>query len=188
MDCPDDNLLAAFADGILTAGERSAVEEHIDQCDVCRRAVSALATGLARRDGSLGMAVIPSTVPINADDIHLPLYVRNNTPLPARARLDLVIPGEKGPVWASSTPLSVNPKSALAVAPALPTRGQAFAIARERPHAMKLELYEVRTDRSGGAKDVLVESREMQFQVYDYTVSAGRWQPLKYLKSITGRA
>jgi len=68
MACVDDNLLAAFADGTLSDEEREAVEEHIDRCDVCRRALSALATGLAAGDGDLGVVdedpvVIPSTGP-----------------------------------------------------------------------------------------------------------------------------
>ena len=53
--CGDDNVLAQFAEGGLTAAERAGVEEHIDQCDECRMLLAGLAPGPDRAapdDGS----------------------------------------------------------------------------------------------------------------------------------------
>jgi anti-sigma factor RsiW len=49
--CLDDETLAGYADGHLSAGGRAVVDEHIDHCHACRRllaAVGASSDALAR--------------------------------------------------------------------------------------------------------------------------------------------
>lgn len=56
MQCGDDNILSAFADGALAPVLRSTVESHIDRCDDCRQVVSLL----------IGDTLSPSGVPPSA--------------------------------------------------------------------------------------------------------------------------
>jgi serine/threonine-protein kinase len=46
-ECPDRSVLAAFADGRLSAREVLEVERHLDACETCRLGVSSLTTRLA---------------------------------------------------------------------------------------------------------------------------------------------
>jgi hypothetical protein len=41
--CPDDQTLAALADGLLPDGERSDVLAHLDRCEACTQSLAALA-------------------------------------------------------------------------------------------------------------------------------------------------
>ncbi len=43
LTCPDDQTLAALADGRLPESERSAVLGHLDRCDACTQSLAALA-------------------------------------------------------------------------------------------------------------------------------------------------
>jgi len=40
--CPDENQLLLSVQGMLSSGERQAIEEHIDHCEECRRVVAQL--------------------------------------------------------------------------------------------------------------------------------------------------
>jgi hypothetical protein len=39
-ECPDENLLAAYADRCLTAEEQRQVERHLSECRVCRKVIA----------------------------------------------------------------------------------------------------------------------------------------------------
>jgi len=60
--CIDDDGVAAYVDGALTAAETAAVEAHLSACEACRKDVSALAvvqTMSARADPSDALELIP---------------------------------------------------------------------------------------------------------------------------------
>lgn len=47
MKCPDENLVNAFVQGLVSPAESSALEEHFDGCPACREMVASLARGVA---------------------------------------------------------------------------------------------------------------------------------------------
>ncbi len=72
MGCLSDEIAAAFAVG--TAGDRAAVEDHIDRCAPCRVRVAVVATGAMTHPVSLGAPTIegPSTVTGPAREVVAP--------------------------------------------------------------------------------------------------------------------
>lgn len=58
MPCPSDNQLAAFADGLLSKREASAVASHVDECDPCRSAVA----DVARSRSSLSISTASGSI------------------------------------------------------------------------------------------------------------------------------
>ena len=57
-DCPDENALTAFAERLLSAEARGAVEAHLDGCSDCLQIVSQMARGMAA--GAAGDPAAPS--------------------------------------------------------------------------------------------------------------------------------
>jgi hypothetical protein len=49
MNCPDENLLSSFMQGLLHEPQRSAVEQHLDRCASCASAVVAVARAVDPR-------------------------------------------------------------------------------------------------------------------------------------------
>jgi tetratricopeptide (TPR) repeat protein/tRNA A-37 threonylcarbamoyl transferase component Bud32 len=46
MQCLDPNTIVALVEGRLSAGERDAIDLHVDDCEACRRAVAAAVAGI----------------------------------------------------------------------------------------------------------------------------------------------
>ena len=57
--CPEDNRLAAYAEGRLPAAARPALEAHLSRCEVCRGLVTACAEGIVEGGGAGGEAALP---------------------------------------------------------------------------------------------------------------------------------
>ena len=94
--CLDEELIAAFVVGSLSASERARVEDHLAECDACLSVVSAAAYGCVGAPASRDMASRPSCDPALAE-LHHELL---DGALPGRFRLlDLLGRGATSTVW-----------------------------------------------------------------------------------------
>lgn len=57
MSCPDDNTLAALADGALDADARAALEQHLDRCVACAELLAELGGVLVATPAPPGMLI-----------------------------------------------------------------------------------------------------------------------------------
>jgi tetratricopeptide (TPR) repeat protein len=144
--CPSDDDLAAYAGGQLEEPDSAAVEQHLDSCDSCRRAASAVAAALDS-PGDVATGVAPAGEP--------PFRLG---PGERFGRFTLTRPlgrGAMGEVWAARDPeldrevalklLRLRPEALGEEGPAR-LRREAQAMAR-LSHPNVVSIYELGADR-----------------------------------------
>ena len=60
-NCPDEEILASYVEGLLTENERSQMEAHLAQCDTCREEFK-LSSHLVRRGADVDIDMAPPEV------------------------------------------------------------------------------------------------------------------------------
>lgn len=66
--CPDEEMVAAYVDGLLPEYQRSHMESHLSDCDACL-SVFSVTTGMVRGGASAGLETAPPEVVQSALDL-----------------------------------------------------------------------------------------------------------------------